>query len=130
MNSTESSIITRFFKQEASGGILLMVAAAFAIILANTPLNIYYNLIIDTPVAIQIGTFNIAKPLLLWINDGMMAIFFLLVGLELKREFLEGELSNKKNISFRFNNLRISRKVMCYRCKNNDSEKMVSKKTL
>ena len=96
MNTSDSSFIARFFKQEAAGGILLMITAVFAIILANTPLNSYYKLMLDTLVSIQIGTFEIAKPFLLWINDGLMAIFFLLVGLELKREFLEGELSDKK----------------------------------
>ena len=94
----ENSILD-FLKLESTGGILLMIAAVFAIILANTPLIIYYNYLIDLPVEIQIGSFEIAKPLLLWINDGLMALFFLLVGLELKRELIEGELSQFHNIS-------------------------------
>jgi len=98
MKSSRNTFITRFLQQESAGGILLMSAAVIAILLANSPLHSIYTLLIDTPVAIKIGALEIAKPLLLWVNDGLMAIFFLLVGLELKREFLEGELSNKKKI--------------------------------
>ena len=90
--------ITKFLKMESSGGILLMVSALAAIVIANTPFSSYYDLLLSTSVEIRIGNFEIAKPLLLWINDGLMAIFFFLVGLELKRELLEGELKNKKNI--------------------------------
>lgn len=88
----------RFLKHESSGGILLVAAAVLAMILANTPFKWLYEYLIDTPVAIQIGALHIAKPLLLWVNDGLMAIFFFLVGLELKREFVEGELSKPSNI--------------------------------
>lgn len=98
LNRTGNSYITDFFKKESSGGFLLMGAAVMAILMANSPLRHYYALLIDTPVAIRIGALEIAKPLLLWVNDGLMAIFFLLVGLELKREFIEGELSNRSNI--------------------------------
>jgi len=87
-----------FFKQESTGGILLMISALLAIILANSPLEHYYNLLISTPVQVRVGDLDIAKPLLLWINDGMMAVFFLLVGLELKREVLRGELSQLSNM--------------------------------
>ena len=98
MNNSKETFIARFLKLETSGGIILMVAAVVALVLANTPLASFYALLIDTPVEIRIGAFEIAKPLLLWINDGLMAIFFFLVGLELKRELIEGELSNKRNI--------------------------------
>jgi len=98
MANSQPTFIERFLKEESSGGLLLVIAALVAIILANTPLVTYYDLLLDTPVAIKVGTFEIAKPLLLWVNDGLMAIFFLLVGLELKREFLEGELSDKRHI--------------------------------
>lgn len=90
--------IREFFQQESAGGILLIFAAVVAIVVANTPLAPWYNLLLDTPVIIQIGALEIAKPLLLWVNDGLMAIFFLLVGLELKREFVEGELSDTRKI--------------------------------
>ena len=90
--------ISDFFKLESSGGILLMMAAALALLLANSPLRAYYNLFLETPVNIQVGGLIIAKPLLLWINDGLMAVFFFLIGLELKRELVEGELSDKRGI--------------------------------
>lgn len=92
------NLIQRFFEQEAAGGVLLIVAAVLAMLIANSPLFGHYDLLIDTPVTVAIGSFILSKPLLLWINDGLMAIFFLLVGLELKRELLEGELSNIKKI--------------------------------
>ena len=94
----KESFITGFFRQESSGGIMLMLAALLALLLANSPLQNQYKLLLDTPVEIRIGNLEIAKPLLLWINDGLMAVFFFLVGLELKRELVEGELSNKRNI--------------------------------
>jgi len=92
------SSITNFFRLESASGIILMLAALLALICANTSLQIYYDLLLDTPVEVKIGTLEIAKPLLLWINDGLMAIFFFVIGLELKRELIEGELSDKKNI--------------------------------
>jgi len=82
-----------FLKLESAGGILLFAAALLAILCANSPLAPFYQLLIDLPVAVRVGPLEIAKPLLLWINDGLMAIFFFMVGLELKRELLEGELA-------------------------------------
>ncbi len=90
--------LRNFLKLEASGGIVLVIAAALAIIAANSPLAGLYSLFIDLPVEIRIGPLHIAKPLLLWINDGFMAIFFFLIGLELKREVLDGELSDARKI--------------------------------
>ena len=84
---------------ESAGGVFLMLSALLAIICANTPLNYYYDMLLSTPVAVQVGALVIAKPLLLWVNDGLMAVFFFLVGLELKRELLEGELADKRNIA-------------------------------
>ena len=72
-----------------------MLAAALAIAIANTPLAAHYDLFINTPVGIRIGALQIAKPLLPWVNDGLMAVFFFLVGLELEREFVDGELSRR-----------------------------------
>ncbi len=98
MSSTQESFISNFFKLESASGIILMFAAVLALMCANTPLQTYYALFLDTPVEIRIGSLEIAKPLLLWINDGLMAVFFFLIGLELKRELIEGELSDKRNI--------------------------------
>ncbi len=86
--------IKQFLKLEAAGGIVLVGAAALAMIMANSALGSFYEAILEIPVAIQIGALEIAKPLLLWINDGLMAVFFFLVGLEIKREVLQGELSS------------------------------------
>lgn len=83
-----------FFRHDAAGGIVLMAAAAIALTLDNSPLDWLYDRLLGTPVIIQVGAFGIDKPLLLWINDGLMAVFFFLVGLEIKRETIEGRLSS------------------------------------
>jgi NhaA family Na+:H+ antiporter len=83
-----------FLRLEALGGLLLVIAAAFAMIWANSSGASSYEALLALPVSVQAGALVLAKPLLLWINDGLMAIFFLLVGLEIKREALEGELSS------------------------------------
>jgi len=90
--------IKDFLALESAGGILLAGAALAAMLLANSPLDNLYTGFLDTPVEVRIGKFDIAKPFLLWINDGLMAVFFFLVGLELKREVLEGELSNVSQV--------------------------------
>jgi NhaA family Na+:H+ antiporter len=91
--------IQEFLKLEAASGIILMFTAVLAMIIANSPWSAYYDLLLNIPVVISVGTFEIAKPLLLWINDGLMAMFFFLVGLELKREFIEGDLSKPGQVT-------------------------------
>ncbi|UUQ63458.1 Na+/H+ antiporter NhaA [Pseudomonas fuscovaginae UPB0736] len=92
------STFTRFFQLEAASGLLLIAAAALALIINNSPLSHLYNGLLEVPVVAQIGALKIAKPLLLWINDGLMALFFLLIGLEVKREVLEGHLSKPSQV--------------------------------
>jgi NhaA family Na+:H+ antiporter len=84
-----------FIRTEAASGALLMAAAAIALVAANSPLDGLYGALLDLPVGARLGSLALQKPLLLWINDGLMAIFFLLVGLEIKRELIEGELSTR-----------------------------------
>ena len=86
----------RFFRLEAAGGILLLVAAVVALAWANSPWSAAYFDLWQTPVAVDVGPVGLRKPLLLWINDGLMAGFFLLVGLEIKREVLVGELASAR----------------------------------
>lgn len=86
--------IQRFLALESASGILLVIAAVLAMLVVNSPLKGWYELLLNTPVAVQIGALKIAKPLLLWVNDGLMALFFLTVGLEIKREVVDGELSD------------------------------------
>jgi NhaA family Na+:H+ antiporter len=87
-----------FIRLESSAGILLLASAIVAMFVANSPVAHAYEALLNTPVAVQVGALAINKPLLLWINDGLMALFFLLVGLEIKREFLEGELSSAAQV--------------------------------
>lgn len=87
--------IRKFIRLESSGGLVLIGAAAAALLLDNSPLAWLYDRLLRLPLAITIGQVGLEKPLLLWINDGLMAIFFLLVGLEIKREVLSGELSSR-----------------------------------
>jgi len=91
--------IKAFLKLDSAVGILLILAAILALIAANTPLAVYYDALLNTPVEITVGEFEIHKPLLLWINDGLMALFFFVVGLELKRELIDGHLSTPGQIA-------------------------------
>ncbi|QIK80450.1 Na+/H+ antiporter NhaA [Lysobacter sp. HDW10] len=88
-----------FLRLEAAGGILLIGAAILALILANSPLEQFYEHFREMPMQIRIGALDISKPLLLWINDGLMAVFFLLVALEIKRETISGQLSQKGQLA-------------------------------
>ncbi len=100
-NSNPPGVLTAvrdFMKLESAGGILLLAAAVVAMLVANSPLAALYNSLLDTTVAVQVGALSINKPLLLWINDGLMAVFFFLIGLEIKREVMEGELSSLSQI--------------------------------
>ena len=89
--------LQEFLRLEAAGGLLLIAAAGLAMLVANSPLDSWYMDSLAAPLEVRVGTFEVAKPLLLWVNDGLMAIFFLLIGLELKREVLEGHLSNARS---------------------------------
>ncbi|MCX7151736.1 MAG: Na+/H+ antiporter NhaA, partial [Proteobacteria bacterium] len=89
-----SRAIRRFFEHEAAGGLVIMFAALSALLVRNSPWESVYGVLLELPVAVQAGSLQIAKPLLLWVNDGLMAAFFFLVGLEIKRELLQGELSS------------------------------------
>ena len=87
-----------FLRLESAGGLILVAAAVLAVVLANSPLAHLYETVLKLNLTMTIEGFGVSKPLLLWINDGLMAIFFLLVGLELKREVVEGQLSSPDQI--------------------------------
>src|SRR5260370_19294067 len=89
------AILQRLVRHEAASGIVVMLAWALALVLANSPMAGFYDLLLSLHGSVRIGSFSIEKPLLLWIIDGLMAIFFLLVGLEIKREVLAGQLSDR-----------------------------------
>jgi len=87
-----------FLRLESAAGLLLVGAALMALVLANLPVSDYYHEILGLKLTISIEEIGVSKPLLLWINDGLMAVFFMLVALELKREVLEGELSSASGV--------------------------------
>jgi len=91
--------VLNIFKGEAGVGIILIVSTIFALFLANSTFSNFYSQFLDAPIKIQFGNFELAKPLILWVNDGLMAIFFFLVGLEVKREILEGTLSSISKVT-------------------------------
>ncbi len=91
--------LREFLKLESASGILLVVAGALAMVAANTPLADWYEALLATHFKIQFGEFALDKPLVVWVNDLLMAIFFLLVGLEIKREVVMGELSDGSKIA-------------------------------
>lgn len=92
-------LIQEFIKKESSAGIILIFVTILALILQNSFLTDFYSNFLHTPVEIRFGALHIAKPLLLWVNDGLMAIFFFLIGLEVKREVMEGHLSSLAQIT-------------------------------
>ncbi len=93
-SSQIATTVRDFIRLESAGGILLLAASVLALIIANSPMANLYGALLDTTIAVQVGALSISKPLLLWVNDGLMAVFFFLVGLEIKREIMEGELSS------------------------------------
>ena len=93
-----AELLRNFFKLEGSAGYLLMIAAVLALIVENSGLSGYYDQFQNVKFTVALGGAGISKPLVLWINDGLMAVFFLLVGLEIKREILQGQLSNRDQI--------------------------------
>ncbi|OAT25886.1 Na+/H+ antiporter NhaA [Proteus myxofaciens] len=95
-----TAIIKQFLKLEASGGILLIIAAIIALVMANSSLNGLYNDFLSIPIIFKFGALELDKPLLLWVNDALMAIFFLIVGLEVKRELKEGSLAQRDRAIF------------------------------
>ena len=92
------STFKRFLHLPAAPGILLFIAAVCSLVAANTALQDAYHAFLEVIIHFQFGDFKIHKPAILWINDGLMAIFFLLVGLEIKREVLQGHLSSREQL--------------------------------
>lgn len=91
--------LREFLQLETAGGILLITCILAAMLVANSPLAGLYGGVVNMTVAIQVGALAINKPLMLWVNDGLMAVFFLLIGLEIKREIMEGELSSVEQVA-------------------------------
>jgi Na+:H+ antiporter, NhaA family len=93
------NLVKRFLHLEAASGIILFCAAVLALLMVNSPWQSIYHIFLELPLQIRFGDLDLHKPLLLWINDGLMAIFFLLVGMEIKREMQEGSLSSWRQAS-------------------------------
>ena len=96
--SPPSSALSRLLGHEAAGGVALMLATALALMVANSALQPWYLAALDAPLSITLGGTGLTKPMILWINDGLMAVFFFLIGLELKREVREGKLRRPADI--------------------------------
>lgn len=90
--------IDRFFAHEAAGGIILMLSAIAALVVANSGLAGLYESVLNSTLAVTLDGYGLKKPLILWINDGLMAIFFFLIGLELKHELMEGKLKTPSDV--------------------------------
>jgi len=93
------TVFKNFFKSSNAGGILLFICVILSVIIANTAAGTMLQSLLDTPIGFDSEKVHLKYSILLWINDGLMAIFFLLVGLEIKREIVEGELSSPKQAS-------------------------------
>lgn len=99
MMTRTNQFLRDFLRAESAGGIALMLAAAMALVTANSPFAAEYFRLLDIPLTVAFGGAAINKPLLLWINDGLMALFFFLIGLEVKREMLCGQLASWRQAS-------------------------------
>ena len=102
INKTASKVTEawrEFLRLESAGGLILVFSAIFALVLANSPLSHLYGQLLGLKLTVMVEGFGVSKPLLLWVNDGLMAVFFLLVGLELKREIAEGQLSSPEQVA-------------------------------
>ncbi|GAB4223151.1 MAG: Na+/H+ antiporter NhaA [Gammaproteobacteria bacterium] len=89
----KKTLLNKFLAWPPLGGIALFIAAMFAVLFSNTSAHAWYEQALNVKFAIHLGRFNVQKPFFLWVNDGLMAIFFLFVGLEIKHEILQGRLS-------------------------------------
>ena len=93
-------LVRKFLQKESTSGIILIIVTVVALIFSNTFLSEFYNSFLHTTIEFKVGSIlEISKPLILWVNDGLMAIFFLLIGLEIKRELLLGHLSSFSKIA-------------------------------
>ena len=89
-------IFSHFFQSSSAGGILLLLCVCISLLIANTGLSSGFSEFLSFPLGFETASLQLRYPILLWINDGLMAVFFLFVGLEIKREIVEGELSSMR----------------------------------